>query len=118
MLLHISSFLLSLSAGSPFLFCYFMKNMEIGIYIYASFVYDKGEQSRRPRVKCCQDGELCDRRRALPAMRYPHPLHIMETSFMESDTRSGMWPASLCCPYPVGENTFSPCLRGMGFFSP
>ena len=28
-------------------------------------------------MKCCQNGELSDRRRALPAMRYPHPLrHI------------------------------------------
>ena len=47
-------------------------------------------------MKCCQYGELSDRRRALPAMRYPHPLHIMETSFMESDTRLGEKACQFC----------------------
>ena len=45
------------------------KKLELGIYIFYLFVYDRREQSRRPRVKCCQNGELSDRRRALPAMR-------------------------------------------------
>ena len=37
-------------------------------------MYDTKEQSRKPRVKCCQNGELSDRRRIRSAMRYPHPL--------------------------------------------
>ena len=84
----------------PVIFHQNRENKEIGIYFFPFFVYDKHEQSRRPRVKCCQYGELSDRRRIVSAMRYPHPLHIMETSFMESDTRSGIWPASLRCFIP------------------
>ena len=60
--------------GKAFVNSYFL---HFSIYIWRIFVYDNREQSRRPCVKCCQNGELSDRRRALPAMRYPHPLrHI------------------------------------------
>ena len=37
-------------------------------------MYTTGEQSRKPRVKCRQDGELCDGRRIYSAMGLPHPL--------------------------------------------
>ena len=50
------------------------KKGKIAVYIFCIFLYDKGEQSRRPRVKCCQNGELSGRRRTLSAMRFPHPL--------------------------------------------
>ena len=54
-----------------------VKKYRKGIYICIRIVYDRQEQSRRPRVKCCQNGELSGRRRTLSAMRYPHPLrHI------------------------------------------
>ena len=66
-----------------------MKKIEKVVYIFLLLMYDTGEQSRKPRVKCCQNGELSDRRRTLSAMRYPHPLrHERITSFMEGDTRS------------------------------
>ncbi len=56
---------------------------KLGIYIFPNIVYDTCEQSRKPCVKCCQNGELSDRRRTLSAMGYPHPLrHIGLTSFM------------------------------------
>ncbi len=48
--------------------------IKIVVYNSSVLVYDSGEQSRRPRVKCCQNGELFGGRRALPAMGYPHPL--------------------------------------------
>ncbi len=39
-------------------------------------------------MKCCQNGELSDRRRALPAMRYPHPLrHIGDPPLCSNDTQ-------------------------------
>ena len=57
---------------------------KIGIYFFCRMVYSKGEQSRKPCVKCCQNGELCDRRRTLSAIGYPHPLrHNGFTSFMK-----------------------------------
>ena len=49
-----------------------------GIYIFCIIVYDKREQSRKPRVKCRQNGELSDGRRILSAMRLPHPLPIQD----------------------------------------
>ena len=53
------------------------------LYIFCRLVYSMGEQSRRPRVKCRQNGELSDGRRSLSAMRCPHPLrHMGFTSFM------------------------------------
>ena len=65
-----------------------LKNIKLSIYFFLNMVYDMGEQSRRPCVKCCQNGELSDRRRALPAMRYPHPLrHIGVPPLCSNDTQ-------------------------------
>ncbi len=63
-------------------------------------------------MKCCQNGELSDRRRTLSAMRYPHPLrHKRTTSFMEGDTRSGR-RSGLCCVFlPVCVSVMTPLVR-------
>ena len=53
-------------------------------------MYRTCEQSRKPRVKCRQDGELCDGRRTCSAMGLPHPLlHNGLSPLCSNDTRSG-----------------------------
>ena len=53
-------------------------------------MYSTCKQSRKPRVKCCQDGELCNGRRTCSAMGLPHPLlHNGLSPLYSNDTRSG-----------------------------
>ena len=75
--------------------------MKMGIYKFCLFVYDKREQSRRPRVKCHRDGELPGGRRKFSAMGSPHPLlHIGKPPLCSNDTRLGDETGSACCPSP------------------
>ena len=55
-------------------------SLKFMVYNPGILLYDKGEQSRKPRVKCRQNGELFGRRRASPAMGYPHPLQQMNAN--------------------------------------
>ena len=49
-----------------FIFPDFCQILSGPLYIFLLIVYDKGEQSRRPRVKCHRDGELPGGRRTIP----------------------------------------------------
>ena len=83
---------------TPFL-CIREKNIEMGIYFSFLLLYDKREQSRILRVKCCQNGELSGRRRMFSAMKFPHPLPIKGSSpFMRGDTQYG--GSRLNLPFP------------------
>ena len=64
-------------------------------------MYSNREQSRKPRVKCRQDGELCDGRRIYSAMRLPHPLlHIGALLYVA--TILGRAKGRLfICPFPT-----------------
>mgnify|MGYP003424017791 FL=1 len=64
-------------------------------------MYSNREQSRKPRVKCRQDGELCDGRRIYSAMRLPHPLlHIGTLPYVA--TILGRAKGRLfICPFPT-----------------
>ena len=66
------------STLNPDLFSLCLHKNKKGIYIFFIIVYDKREQSRKPRVKCRQNGELSDGRRLLSAMGLPHPLPIQD----------------------------------------
>ena len=58
---------------------FFGSFFKIPIYFLKNLVYDKLEQSRKPCVKCCQNGELCGRRRMFQsAIGIPHPLAILD----------------------------------------
>ena len=76
---------------------------ENGIYFFPLLVYDNGEQSRRPRVKCRRDGELPDGRRNFSTMGSPHPLlHMGHPPLCSNDTRSGKWSAVFFAVFPYG----------------
>lgn len=60
------------------------------------------EQSRKPCVKCCQDGELCDRRRTFVRDRVSAPAapYWTHPPLCSNDTRSGEWSAVILLSLP------------------
>ena len=75
----------SLSPYSSLPVLLFLKKCKLGLYNRWKILYIGGEQSRKPCVKCCQNGELCGRRRTVfqSAIGFPHPLrHMGGSSFM------------------------------------
>ena len=88
-----------------------------GLYIWVRIMYIDGEQSRKPCVKCCQNGELCGRRRTLPsAIGFPHPLRHIRSCLLYVATilgwANGRWLEAV--PFPTGQvNLNSP----QGYFA-
>ena len=95
------------------------KFFELGIYFSDTLLYDKPEQSRRPRVKCCQNGELSGRRRTLSATSFPHPLpHKGYPPLWKAILGWVRGLPVLRCPYPKGvsKKPLPLCLVHKGIF--
>ena len=64
-------------------------------------MYSNREQSRKPRVKCRQDGELCDGRRIYSAMGLPHPLLHMGFLLYVATILGRAKGRLFICPFPT-----------------
>ena len=73
--------------------------MHISLYIRTLIVYNTGEQSRESRVKCRQNGELCDGRRvhARDGVSAPAAPYWGRPPLCSNDTQSGKRSAIFCC---------------------
>ena len=64
-------------------------------------------------MKCCQNGELSGRRRTLSAMRFPHPLPIMDDLLYDATILGRVRFGQFCAALSPDE---TPYAYGMGLF--
>ena len=70
------------------------------IYKWKKLMYSNREQSRKPRVKCRKDGELCDGRRIYSAMGLPHRLLHMGFLLYVATILGRAKGRLFICPFP------------------